>query len=130
MVETSKSLAERAPTCVSSAKLETTALTVGEVVHGLHRKRMETSLLVFRRLIHGTSVHPLDASSAWLGGQIQAELARVGRPIGRVDPFIAAIALMDGAGLATSNTRHDQYIVDLGYPLELENGREDAEATG
>ena len=45
-----------------------------------------------------------DQATADLAGQIAGDLDRVGRPIGRCDPMIAAIALANGLDLATGNT--------------------------
>ena len=46
-----------------------------------------------------------------------------GRPIGRCDPMIAAIAIIHGLELVTGNTSHYQHIQQLGYPLTLVNCR-------
>jgi predicted nucleic acid-binding protein len=48
---------------------------------------------------------------------------RIGRPIGRADPMIAAAALHNGLELATGNTAHYQQIQGIGYPLVLVNWR-------
>ena len=57
-------------------------------------------------------------------GQIAGDLDRVGRPIGRCDPMIAAIALTHGLELATGNTSHYQRTQQFGYPLILVNRRQ------
>ena len=62
-----------------------------------------------------------DEMAADLAGQIAGDLDRVGRPIGRCDPMVAAIALQHGLELATGNTAHYQYVQQLGYPLTLVN---------
>jgi Arc/MetJ-type ribon-helix-helix transcriptional regulator len=56
-------------------------------------------------------------------------LERVGRPIGRCDPMIAAIAITNGLELVTGNTAHYQRIQQLGYPLVLANWRILADGT-
>jgi len=48
----------------------------------------------------------------------------MGQQIGHLDPFIAATAIANDRPLVTNNTKHYQRIVDLGFPLELENWRE------
>ena len=55
---------------------------------------------------------------------ILTELIRTGQQIGQLDPFIAAPAIANDRPLVTNNTKHYQGIVDLGFPLELENWRE------
>jgi predicted nucleic acid-binding protein len=55
---------------------------------------------------------------------ILTELIRTGQQIGLLDPFIAATAIANDRPLVTNNTKHYQRIVDLGFPLELENWRE------
>ena len=59
-----------------------------------------------------------------LTAKILAELIRARQPIGWTDPVIAACASGRGVPIATGNTRHFQRIVDLGYPLTLENWRD------
>ena len=64
-----------------------------------------------------------DQTAAELAGRIAGDLERVGQPIGRADPMIAAIALEHGLELVTGNTAHYQRIEQLGYPLTLVNWR-------
>jgi tRNA(fMet)-specific endonuclease VapC len=72
-----------------------------------------------RTAIHRRSRH----SAIPLVGHIAGDLDRVGRPIGRCDPMIAAVALTRGLELVTGNTVHYQRIQQLGYPLTLANWR-------
>jgi tRNA(fMet)-specific endonuclease VapC len=58
-----------------------------------------------------------------LAGRILAALSRTGQNIGDLDPFIAAIAIVNHRPLVTNNQKHYQRIVDLGFPLALENWR-------
>ena len=64
-----------------------------------------------------------DQTAAELAGRIAGDLERVGQPISRADPMIAAIALEHGLELVTGNTAHYQRIEQLGYPLTLVNWR-------
>ena len=48
-------------------------------------------------------------------------LLRIGQPIGSNDPFVAVTAIQQERALVTNNIKHYQRIVDLGFPLELEN---------
>ncbi len=66
---------------------------------------------------------PFDQAAADLAGQIAGELGRVGCPIGRCDPMIAAVALVHGLELVTGNTSHYQRIQQIGYSLTLVNWR-------
>jgi predicted nucleic acid-binding protein len=65
----------------------------------------------------------LGLKAAEISGYIFGDLHRAGRPIGGADPFIAAIALVEELPLVTGNFDHYERIVDLGYPLSLENWR-------
>jgi tRNA(fMet)-specific endonuclease VapC len=60
-----------------------------------------------------------------LAGRITDDLDRLGQPIGRADPIIAAVAIDQGLELVTGNTGHYQRIQQLGYPLALVNWRSD-----
>lgn len=62
-------------------------------------------------------------ATADLAVQIAGDLDRVGRPIGRCDPMVAAVATMHGLELVTGNTSHYQPLQPLGYPLMLVNWR-------
>ena len=67
---------------------------------------------------------PFGANEAVLAGRILGGLIRSGTQIGPFDPFIAATAIECGRPLVTNNIKHYQRIVDLGFPLDLENWRE------
>jgi predicted nucleic acid-binding protein len=58
-----------------------------------------------------------------MAGRIYADLERIGQPIGRADPIIAAIALRYDLTLITGNVAHYQRIQTLGYGLKLDNWR-------
>ncbi len=99
------------------------ALTVMEVVLGLHLVHREQQIAQFLETLPALEVLPLDSEAATLGGRIHAELRRTGRPIGWADPLIAAIALRHDLVLVTGNTSHYQRIQALGYALRLANWR-------
>ena len=98
-------------------------ITVMEVVRGLHKKQATRQLQTFLTKIASEEVLAFDQGAAELAGQIEGELERVGRPVGRADPMIAAIALQNGLELVTGNTTHYQRIQQIGYPLVLHNWR-------
>ena len=80
-------------------------------------------LHAFMASIASEEVFPLDTVAAELAGRITGDLDRIGQPIGRADPIIAAIAIDQGLELVTGNTAHYQRIQQLGYPLTLVNWR-------
>jgi tRNA(fMet)-specific endonuclease VapC len=99
--------------------------TVAELIDGLRRQqrndRIEWLLEKIQREQH--EVLPLDLEVAKVAGHIFGDLHRTGQPIGRSDPFIAAMAICENIPLATGNTKHFERVQSLGYPLRLENWR-------
>jgi tRNA(fMet)-specific endonuclease VapC len=99
------------------------AVTVLEIVRGYQKAQDFQRLHAFLASITSEEIFPLDTSAAELAGRITGDLDRVGQPIGRADPMIAAIAIDQGLELVTGNTAHYQRIQQLGYPLTLVNWR-------
>jgi tRNA(fMet)-specific endonuclease VapC len=97
------------------------SITVMEVISGLQRNQSHRRIQKFLTDISGEEVLPFGQAEGTLAGEIDGDLERVGRPIGRCDPMIAAIA--NGLELVTGNTAHYQRIQQLGYPLTLVNWR-------
>ena len=100
------------------------AVTVVEVVKGLHKLARPQRLQAFLDAIAGDEVLPLDRLGAQIAGRIYADLERNGQTIGRADPLIAATAIHHSLVLVTGNTAHCERIQALGYQLELDNWRE------
>ncbi len=98
-------------------------ITVMEIVKGLHKVGREARLQIFLAGLSQLEVLNLGVHGAELAGRIQADLERIGQPIGRADPMIAAVALQHGFVLVTGNQAHYQRIQALGYPLKLDNWR-------
>jgi predicted nucleic acid-binding protein len=98
-------------------------ITVLEIVRGLTKKQATKQLQAFFSGIASLEVLVFDQAAAELAGRIEGELERVGQPIGRADPMIAAIALTNGLELVTGNTAHYQRIQQLGHPLVLHDWR-------
>jgi len=100
-------------------------ITVAEMVDGLKRHFREGAIskLLEKLQIEGHEVLSLDLEVAKIAGSIAGELHRTGQPIGRIDPFIAAIAIEAGLPLVTGNVSHFERIASLGYKLRLENWR-------
>ena len=98
-------------------------ITIMEVVRGFQKKQSLRRLQRFLAMIASEEILPFDRAAAELAGRIAGDLDRIGQPIGRADPMIAAIALQHGLELVTGNTAHYQRIQQLGYPLTLINWR-------
>jgi tRNA(fMet)-specific endonuclease VapC len=94
-----------------------------EVVRGLGKKQASRLLQALLANIASEEIFPFDQDAAVLAGQIEGELECVGRPIGRADPMIAAIALRHGLELVTGNTSHYQRIQQVGHLLTLHDWR-------
>lgn len=85
------------------------AITVSELLHGVHRATkpevqgrrqafVENVVSVFR-------VYPFDLSTARVHSRVWAELAKRGRSVGAHDLLIAATAIAIGGQVATRNTK-------------------------
>jgi predicted nucleic acid-binding protein len=98
-------------------------ITVMEVVRGFQKKQSTRRLQRFLAAIASEEILPFDQPAAELAGRIAGDLERIGQPIGRADPMIAALAIGHGLELVTGNTVHYQRIQQLGYPLTLVNWR-------
>lgn len=86
--------------------LTLSVISVMEVIQGYRRVGATGRLQAFRNAIATEEVLLFDQAAADLAGQIAGDLDRVGRPIGRCDPMVAAIAITRGLGLVTGNTAH------------------------
>jgi tRNA(fMet)-specific endonuclease VapC len=100
-----------------------TAVTVAELARGSVRQGSSQAWL--EQLLAQVEVLPLDTAAARLAGQVYGELERVGQGIGWADSLVAGIALVRGRVLVTGNVRHFMRVVELGYPLEVVNWREE-----
>jgi predicted nucleic acid-binding protein len=100
------------------------SVTVMEVISGFRRNQSVRRIQKFLTDISSEEVLPFGLAEGRLAGEIDGDLERVGRPIGRCDPMIAAIAITNGLELVTGNTAHYQRIQQLGYPLVLANWRQ------
>lgn len=112
---------------VDFAVFTISAITVMEIVAGLHKRAQAAAMAKFMDVVRASQVLDFDRDSAELAGKIHGDLERLGQSIGRADPMIAGTALHHGLVLVTANTAHFQRIRELGYPLELDNWRDDAE---
>lgn len=93
--------------CISS-------VTWLELVYGAeHSSRPTHNLRIAQGLAARLEVLPLDARAATHGGQVRAELARAGTPIGPYDQMIAGHARSQGLVLVTNNTREFHRVAGL-----------------
>lgn len=97
--------------------------TALEIMKGYHRVRRPDRISRFLAGIAGEQILTFGVSTAELSGRIIADLELSGRPIGRIDPMIAAVALEHGLTVVTGNVAHYQHIQRLGYPLTLDDWR-------
>lgn len=98
-------------------------ITIIEIVKGFRKRGFLDRIDSFVGSLATEEVLPLTIADSVVAGQIYGELERTGRTIGRADPLIAGIALTRGLTLVTGNTKHFERIVDLGFPLALEDWR-------
>jgi tRNA(fMet)-specific endonuclease VapC len=108
---------------VAFGRYTISVITVMEIVRGFQKKQSPRRLQTFLTNVASEEVLAFDQAAAELAGRIQGELERVGQPIGRADPIIAATALQNGLELVTGNTAHYQRIQQIGHPLVLANWR-------
>jgi len=106
------------------AFLTISVVTVMEIIQGLQKVGGSSRIQTFRNAITPEEILVFDQVSADLAGQIAGDLDRVGRPIGRCDPMIAAVAITHSLELVTGNTSHYHRLQPLGYPLTLVNWRQ------
>jgi tRNA(fMet)-specific endonuclease VapC len=93
-------------------------VTLGELIYGAEKsQRPEGNLAVVEGLAARLEVLPFDAEAAIHFGQISAELARSGRPIGPYDMMIAGHARSRGLLLVTNNLAEFERV----HGLRLEN---------
>ncbi len=100
------------------------AITIAEIVRGLLRIQQAEVWSKWRAIEGHLRVLPVDKEVAELAGEIYARLDAAGTPIGRMDPLIAATALHHHLMLVSANLAHYRRIIEVGYPLTLDNWRE------
>jgi tRNA(fMet)-specific endonuclease VapC len=97
--------------------------TIQELVKGLQQVGRVEQIERLELSLSDLDIPPVTTQVALLAGRIQGDLERTGQPIGSIDPFIAATAMIHKLTLVTGNVIHFQRIVDLGYPLRMEDWR-------
>src|SRR4051794_23438140 len=81
-------------------------ITVSELIDGLRREQRNDRITALIAEIAAVN----HEEAAKIAGHIFGDLHRMGKPIGRSDPFIAAIALREGIPLVTGNVGHFERI--------------------
>lgn len=101
----------------------TSSVTLGELVYGaLSSDRAALLLERIEAVIPAElPVLPFDAAAARRYGEVRADLARKGTPIGDADLRIAAIALSRKLTVVTANERHFRRVPDLSVENWLED---------
>lgn len=85
-----------------------------ELVYGAEKSSQpERNLRVLEGFAQRLEVLPYDAAAAMHTGQIRAELARAGTPIGPYDQMIAGHARSLGLVVVTNNTREFDRVAGL-----------------
>jgi tRNA(fMet)-specific endonuclease VapC len=85
-----------------------------ELYYGAYKStRREANLAVLSTLFASFSSFPFDGEAARISGEIRADLAHKGTPIGPYDLQIAAIALANNCVLVTHNVREFSRIAGL-----------------
>lgn len=102
-------------------RLTISLITVLEIAKGLQKARRDEAMDRFVGSLGSLEVLDFGLGEALLAGRIYGDLERVGQPIGRADPMIAAVALNRELRLATANVAHYERIRALGYALALDN---------
>ena len=93
--------------CISS-------ITYTELVYGAERSsNPERNLASLEGFVARMDVLPLDDSAAGHAGQIRAELAKLGMPIGPYDQLIAGHARSLGLVLVTNNEKEFSRVAGL-----------------
>lgn len=80
-------------------------ITVFELSYGVRKSRWrKANETVLREFLLDFRIAAFDERSAWLAGEVRANLERIGRPIGPMDTLIAAHAMSLDLTLVTHNT--------------------------
>lgn len=97
-----------------SGQLCISAVTFGELIYGAEKSDQPLrNLADVEGLAARLTVVPFDEAAAIQFGQVRAELAREGTPIGPYDQMIAGHARALGLTLVTNNTREFKRVPGL-----------------
>ena len=80
-------------------------VTVSELAWGVAKTGSARNRVALEAFLLPLEIAPYDLAAALQYGEVRADLARRGRPIGPLDTMIASHALSVGAALVTNNER-------------------------
>jgi tRNA(fMet)-specific endonuclease VapC len=89
------------------------AVTVSELAWGVAKTGSARNRAALDAFLLPLEIAPYDLAAALRYGELRADLARRGRPIGPLDTMIAAHALSLGATVVTNNLREFGRVPDL-----------------
>jgi len=95
----------------SGEEIATTAISLHEVLYGLHKYAKPVKEILLLPLLNYTK------KDAVLSSKIELEAEEKGSPIRRTDAMIAAIAINNGAKLCTFDLKHFNLLKDFGLKL-------------
>ncbi|MCZ6686250.1 MAG: tRNA(fMet)-specific endonuclease VapC [Gammaproteobacteria bacterium] len=97
-----------------SDNLSMSTITLGELVYGAEKSSQPArNLADIEALAARVDVLPFDSQAAQHFGQVRAELAKAGKPIGPYDLMIAGHARSRGLILVTNNLREFKRVPGL-----------------
>ncbi len=85
-------------TLVGQEKVGVTVITLNEALKGEEKKR---DLVV--SFFQGVNIIPFDETSAWKSAEIEQELYKRGKPLGKLDLFIASICITNNLSLISTD---------------------------
>lgn len=89
------------------------SITAAELAFGVAKSRSTKNRIALESFLLPLEVMPFDLSAAFAYGDLRAELARRGEPIGPLDLQIAAHALILKVTLVTNNEREFRKVPGL-----------------
>ncbi|ECV2306883.1 tRNA(fMet)-specific endonuclease VapC [Salmonella enterica subsp. enterica serovar Javiana] len=99
---------------LSQGRMCISTVTLMELIYGAEKSQMpERNLAVIEGFVSRLDVLDYDAAAATHTGQIRAELARKGQPVGPFDQMIAGHARSRGLIVVTNNTREFERVEGL-----------------
>ena len=87
-------------------KIHISIITYYEILSGLKHKNAGKQLDIFFEFIGYNAVLPLTKESAAIASDLYADLRKTGKQLDDIDILIAGIAISNGMGLVTRNTKH------------------------
>ena len=92
---------------LNSGRMCISSVTLMELIYGAEKSQMP------ERFVSRLEVLDYDSAAATHTGQIRAELARQGRPVGPFDQMIAGHARSRGLIVVTNNTREFERVAGI-----------------